>query len=330
MKYTLSTLMLFFALGAAHAVAADTSFIPLVGVPGLTDIPVTPGGLPDFFNNLYRYLVGLSTVIAVLMIIWGGFQYTTQDSVVKKGDGKKTIQEALFGLVLILSPVLVFSIINPGILNLSLGIPPLKINESVGSFSGGSPAPGSAGTAPSETTAEGCTVTGVANVFQKVRCPTKELSDKWVAKNCLGRSVETVLSKNSSTTITEVICKYQSDGVSLINVGKSGTLYDDYLYRPLADSESTLTKFGNACKSSGGTLCVDQPKSTISISCDSLGGYKTMLPAGISGKCYRTVVYCEDDASAEKARSSFKVNLFSRSNWLGCESDIGFNFEALK
>ena len=62
------------------------------------------------------------------MIIWGGLEYATQDVPGAKGAGKEKILNAIFGLVLVLSPVLVFSIINPRILNLSLNLPRLILS----------------------------------------------------------------------------------------------------------------------------------------------------------------------------------------------------------
>ena len=112
-------------------------------------------GLATFFNNLYKYLIGLAAALAVIMIIWGGLEYSTQDSISKKSDGKQRIYDAIFGLVLVLSPVLVFSIINPSILNLSLNLKPLD-TKSVWMDGAGTAV--DAATA----TAAGCTVTGTA------------------------------------------------------------------------------------------------------------------------------------------------------------------------
>jgi len=112
-------------LGFAPHVLAQ-GFVPLAGIPGLTQgVDTTSGGLAVFFNNLYKYLIGLAAALAVIEIIWGGLEISTQDSVSKNKDGKDRIYQAIFGLVLILSPVLVFSIINPSILNLSLNLPKL-------------------------------------------------------------------------------------------------------------------------------------------------------------------------------------------------------------
>jgi hypothetical protein len=102
-------------------------FVPLAGIPGLTEgTTADSSGLAAFFNNLYKYLIGLAAALAVIEIIWGGLEISTQDSVSKQSAGKERITQAIFGLVLVLSPVLVFSIINPSILNLSLNLPELE------------------------------------------------------------------------------------------------------------------------------------------------------------------------------------------------------------
>lgn len=107
-------------------VAVAQGFVALTSIPGLTEGgAANSDNLAEFFNNLYKYLIGLAAVLAVIEIIWGGLEYSTQDSVSKKSDGKNRIIQAIFGLVLVLSPVLVFSIINPNILNLSLNLPKL-------------------------------------------------------------------------------------------------------------------------------------------------------------------------------------------------------------
>src|SRR3989344_948959 len=113
------------SLGFAPHVFAQ-GVVPLAPIPGLTE-----GGAADssnlalFFNNLYKFLIGLAAALAVIEIIWGGLEISTKDSVSKQSDGRERITQAIFGLILVLSPVLVFSIINPSILNLSLNLPKL-------------------------------------------------------------------------------------------------------------------------------------------------------------------------------------------------------------
>lgn len=137
-----SIVFLFFGLGLTPHVLvaaepppalspAESGFVPLAPIPGLTSI-TDPGSaarstnLADFFNSLYKYLIGLAATLAIIQIIWGGVNIATnQDDVSKIMDDKGKIYNAIFGLVLVLSPVLVFSIINPNILNLSLNLPPI-------------------------------------------------------------------------------------------------------------------------------------------------------------------------------------------------------------
>ena len=116
--------ILFFSV-VPYAFAAD-GFVALAPILGLTQgVTADTARLAAFFNNLYKYAIGMAAVLAVIMIIWGGLQYATQDIPGAKQEGKDRILQAILGLVLVLSPVLVFSIINPAILNLSLNLRPL-------------------------------------------------------------------------------------------------------------------------------------------------------------------------------------------------------------
>jgi len=112
---------IFFLFFGVAPLALAQGFVPLAPIPGLTEAGAADSSrLPAFFNNLYKYAVGLSATLAVIMIIWGGLEISTQDSISKQGAGRERITQAIYGLILVLSPVLVFSIINPSILNLSL------------------------------------------------------------------------------------------------------------------------------------------------------------------------------------------------------------------
>lgn len=119
------------ALGAAQC--TEGAFCALAPITGLTDqgtaSGISEGSFALFFNNLYKFLVGLAVTLAIIEIIWGGIEISTKDSVSKQSDGKKRIYNAIFGLLLILSPVIVFSIINPKILSLSVAFTPIVIPE---------------------------------------------------------------------------------------------------------------------------------------------------------------------------------------------------------
>lgn len=108
--------------------AGSSGFVPLAPISGLTDSGTVNGsnGLANFLNNLYLYAIGIAGIIAVIEIVIGGLEYSVKDSIESHSNGRHRIQQAILGLVLVLSPYVVFSIINPAILNLSLNLPALN------------------------------------------------------------------------------------------------------------------------------------------------------------------------------------------------------------
>jgi len=67
--------------------------------------PPQPGGVPTDIDagilNLTNWVLGFISMIAVLMIIWGGVQYLTSAGDTNKAEsGKKTITYAFIGLVI--------------------------------------------------------------------------------------------------------------------------------------------------------------------------------------------------------------------------------------
>ncbi len=115
-----------FAAGTATP-TTDTStqaptslgFVPLTSIPGI-DAAGNAATLPDFLNNLYKLLIGAAAVLAVIQIVRAGILYMGGDSVTEKKEAKNLIALSIGGLILILSPVVVFSIINPRILDLKI------------------------------------------------------------------------------------------------------------------------------------------------------------------------------------------------------------------
>ncbi|HVW82970.1 MAG TPA: pilin [Candidatus Paceibacterota bacterium] len=171
--------------GGASA-GGGSGFVPLAPIPGLTSAQsnVTSSTIAGFLNNLYKYLIGLAATLAVIVIIWGGLEIAGE-SVTKKASGKEKIQNAVLGLVLVLSPVLVFTIINPAILNLSLSLQPLSTQAPS--------TPSSVPVQPGQTTPLGGTADGHIKLGDTI-CPSNQVSSCGAAqqacdkKNDLGTS----------------------------------------------------------------------------------------------------------------------------------------------
>jgi Type IV secretion system pilin len=127
------------------ALAQD--FVPLTSIPGIQEA-ASANSIGTFLNSLYRLCIGAAAVIAVLKIIQGGITYMMGDSITEKRDAKHNISMAIFGLVLVLSPYLVFSIIDPRILRLDVDLStlaPPPITEQTGDVPG---TPGTDTTSP--------------------------------------------------------------------------------------------------------------------------------------------------------------------------------------
>lgn len=175
--YLLGALSFFIIASVAHA----QGFVPLAPIPDLTQGATTSQeGLANFLNNLYKYAIGLAAAIAVIQIVWAGLDIAIwhKDAVSTITNDKEKIYNALFGLVLVLSPVLVFSIINPSILNLSLNLPELKTTTVL-------PTGPSNGTGDSTAaTAAGCSASRVvlgATDSSTVGCPTQQAAQNFAA-----------------------------------------------------------------------------------------------------------------------------------------------------
>ncbi len=118
-------LLAFFTLPLlAHAQGTD--FIPLLpNLPGLTET-ANQSSLAPFLSQVYKICIGLAAVLAVLQIMRAGVLYMGGDSITEKKEAKALIATSLAGLLLVLSPVIVFTIINPKILQLDIDAGDLK------------------------------------------------------------------------------------------------------------------------------------------------------------------------------------------------------------
>lgn len=237
-------------------------FTALAPIPGLTDQSVTSvinsTSLANFFNNLYKYLIGIAAILAVIEIIWAGIEIATnQDSVSKMLDGKGRISNAIFGLVLVLSPALVFSIINPSILNLSLNLPAIKTVQYAGTVKI------STNTVP--ITFPGCKVTGT--LFKTAICTTQQAAKNFAAACTTGPGdVPFFTTQHKATCGTTGVGPYAfkdtSSGVVSYIVGYSH-------YEPLAsfttnpNNGNDVLQFASTCTADGGTTCLG----TLTIPC---------------------------------------------------------------
>lgn len=108
--------------------AEDLVFTPLTSIPGIESIASTDS-LTVFLNALYRICVGAAAVLAVIQITRAGAMYMLPDSFTEKKEARHLISVSIFGLILVLAPTIVFSIIDPRILSLRIGVEGLGFEE---------------------------------------------------------------------------------------------------------------------------------------------------------------------------------------------------------
>jgi hypothetical protein len=120
MKNVITLLVTLLALAPLSVFAQE--FQTITGVPAFDALKGTGGAdLAGFFNQLYVLAVGACAIIAVAQIMIAGFRWATaggSHSTIE--EARQGIQNSVLGLLLVLSPTIVFGIINPDILNLKI------------------------------------------------------------------------------------------------------------------------------------------------------------------------------------------------------------------
>ncbi|MCR4276134.1 MAG: hypothetical protein NUV90_01990 [Candidatus Parcubacteria bacterium] len=258
---------------AVPVVALAQGFVPLAPIPGLTEgATADTVGLAAFFNNLYKFAIGIAAALAVIQIIWAGLDIAIfhKDAVSAITDDKGKIYNAVFGLVLVLSPVLVFSIINPSILNLSLNLPALNTTSGtpVGTGNGSGTGVGTQPTTDAGTTAAttaGCTITGT--LLKTAICPTQQAAQDFAAACSTGSgNVPFFTTDHKATCGTEKGSVTGPYSFADTSSGVFATIFGYSKYEPLASTPdnpnngTAVLQFASSCTADGGTTCMDAVK----------------------------------------------------------------------
>lgn len=118
MKLFLFSLLTIFSLSLGTlAEAQNLVYESIVDIPRLD--PNTQS-TETYVNALYWLAITVGALLAVVRIIFAGVKYMITDVVPAKGDALKDIRGALFGLLIILSAVLILNTINKDLTTLSI------------------------------------------------------------------------------------------------------------------------------------------------------------------------------------------------------------------
>jgi len=127
-----------------------TSFIFVIGVNAEAnlgyelEVPLPPGvttvtGLPQYIGVVYNFSIGLLAILALLMVVMGGFSWiTAAGNETKITAAKTTLVQAIIGLVIGLGSFVLLNTINPNLVTFSFSIPTIETSYSGSSSSSGS------------------------------------------------------------------------------------------------------------------------------------------------------------------------------------------------
>lgn len=138
-----------------------TGFIFAIGVQAEAnlgyelEVPLPPGvttvtGLPQYIGVVYNFSIGLLAILALLMVVMGGFNWiTAAGNETKISEAKATLTQAIIGLVIGLGSFVLLNTINPNLVTFSFSIPTIET-----SYSGSTSSSGSGGTGGSPPSCE--------------------------------------------------------------------------------------------------------------------------------------------------------------------------------
>ncbi len=98
-------------------------FTPNVPIPGLFEgtQDVDESLFGRYVNSFYIFFAGVAGILAVVMMMWGGFHYITSGgSPARMAQGKEIISNAVIGLILLLTSYLLLNTINPRLTKLRI------------------------------------------------------------------------------------------------------------------------------------------------------------------------------------------------------------------
>lgn len=186
--------------------------IPIGGGSGSVN-SVSTNNFSDYAQNIISFLIGFAAVLAVLMIMFGGFTYMTSEALGGKESGKEMMLNAVYGLLLILASFLILQTINPELLNLNLNI---------GSITGTVPAGGGGGggtQAPPPSNATPNFTPGPGQLSNSIALDQLRPSGFGVSStgNCSNRNISTCTSLDGLQETTAAGLQQLAEGCSNSN-----------------------------------------------------------------------------------------------------------------
>ena len=117
----------------------NKDYTVLTPLPGIGSDSGGQTNLEKYLPAVFNLAVGIAAGLAFVMITFGGITYAVSDSITGKEDGRKWIENALWGLLLVIGAYVILYTINPQILDFKLTIPRPKIEAGIPTVTPGVP-----------------------------------------------------------------------------------------------------------------------------------------------------------------------------------------------
>ena len=117
-KIVLLSIIVMIAFAPLLAAAQSTNPCTVSAVQGTAD---KASALPRCINQIYVWSLGVAVLLALLMIVLGGYYYmTAAGNAEQAAKGKEFITGALIGVVILFCAYLLLNEINPDLVNFNL------------------------------------------------------------------------------------------------------------------------------------------------------------------------------------------------------------------
>ena len=104
-----------------QAAEPEKTYTFLAPLSTKTDNTPISSDLPGYLQDMFKIVLGVAGVLAVIMIMRGGIMYITAgDNESSVGEAKDIIRSAIFGLLLAIMSFLIIQTLNPSALNFSI------------------------------------------------------------------------------------------------------------------------------------------------------------------------------------------------------------------
>lgn len=132
-KTILLFIVLFFVLLPSPLVA-QLQFNPIETFTAPNRTSITEGTtLTQYLATIYDMSIGVAAILAVIMIVVAGFQYTASaGNETSISNARKRIQNAVLGLLLVLGAYVFLYTLNPAFVQNVFCIPPIESNQGLG------------------------------------------------------------------------------------------------------------------------------------------------------------------------------------------------------